>query len=106
MIVADEPTAGREGGFDSGNGIVVRNRQIKMNSVALRARFVHLLEPDRRTASGRVHQVGRRSDVVIPEYRLPERAHCGDVHRIDRDCKRLNRMMSRVRDRLVTGRAA
>jgi hypothetical protein len=47
--------AGREGGFDSGNGIVVRNSQIKMNSVALRARFVHLLEPERRTASGRVH---------------------------------------------------
>src|ERR1700722_2873475 len=55
MIVADEPTAGREGGFDSGNGLVVRNRQINMNSVALRARFVHLLEPERRTASGRVH---------------------------------------------------
>ena len=56
MVVADEPTAGREGGgFDSGNGIVVRNSQIKMNSVALRARFVHLLEPERRTASGRVH---------------------------------------------------
>ena len=55
MIVADEPTAGREGGFDPGNCIVVRNSQIKMNSVALRARFVHLLEPDRRTASGRVH---------------------------------------------------
>jgi hypothetical protein len=45
----------REGGFDSGNGIVVRNSQIKMNSVALRARFVHLLEPERRTAIGRVH---------------------------------------------------
>ena len=87
MVVADEPAAGREGGFDSGNGIVVRNSQIKMNSVALRARFVHLLEPERRTATGRVHQVGGRSDVVIPEYRLPERA------------------MSRVRDRLVTGRA-
>jgi hypothetical protein len=54
MVVADEPTAGREGGFDSGNGIVVRNSQIKMNSVALRARFVHLLEPERRTAIGRV----------------------------------------------------
>ena len=27
MVVADEPTAGREGGFDSGNGIVVRNSQ-------------------------------------------------------------------------------
>jgi hypothetical protein len=46
MVVADEPTAGRKGGFDSGNGIVVRNSQIKMNSVALRARFVHLLEPE------------------------------------------------------------
>ena len=45
MVVADEPAAGREGGFDSGNGIVVRNSQIKMNSVALRARFVHLLGP-------------------------------------------------------------
>src|SRR6202046_5154149 len=55
MVVADEPAAGREGGFDSGNGIVVRNSQIKMNSVALRARLVHLLEPQRRTASGRVH---------------------------------------------------
>jgi hypothetical protein len=37
MLVADEPTAGREGGFDSGNGIVVRNSQIEMNSVALGA---------------------------------------------------------------------
>jgi hypothetical protein len=54
-VVADEPAAGREGGFDSGNGIVVRNSQIKVNSVALRARFVHLLEPERRTAIGRVH---------------------------------------------------
>jgi len=55
MVVADEPAAGREGGFDSGNGIVVRNSQIKMNSVALRARFVHLLEPERRTTIGRVN---------------------------------------------------
>ena len=69
MVVADEPTAGREGGFDSGNGIVVRDSQIKMNSVALRTRFVRLLEPERRTASGRVHEVGGRRDVVIPEYR-------------------------------------
>ena len=55
MVVADEPAAGREGGLDPGNGVVVRNSQIKMNSVALRARFVHLLEPERRTAFGRVH---------------------------------------------------
>jgi hypothetical protein len=55
MVVADEPAAGREGGLDPGNGVVVRNSQIKMNSVALRARFVHLLEPERRTTIGRVN---------------------------------------------------
>src|ERR1700735_924881 len=68
-VVAGEPAAGREGGFDSGNGIVVRNSQIKMNSVSLRARFVHLLEPERRTATGRGREVRGRSqsyDEVAP----------------------------------------
>src|ERR1700733_6793140 len=77
MVVADETTAGREGGFDSGNGIVVRNSQIKMNSVAPRARFVHLLEPERRTASGEstVTAVVRQSR----RYRQPRSSTASDA---------------------------
>lgn len=58
---------------------------------------VYLLEPERRTAIERVHEVGGPSDVVISEYRLPDRAFCENGHCVDRDCKRLNRMMSGVR---------
>ena len=48
---------------------------------------------------------GGHGRVVVPEDRLPERAHRGNVHRIDRDGERLDRALCGVRDGVETGRA-
>ena len=47
MGAVDQPAPGRQGGGDPGLGLVVRNRDVKVHAVALRARDVHPLEPDR-----------------------------------------------------------
>src|SRR5512132_4626380 len=54
--VVDEPAAGGQGGLDAALGLVVGDRDVEVDPVALEARGVHLLEPDRRGLADGVDQ--------------------------------------------------
>lgn len=65
-------------------GLVVRHRDVDMEAVALVARHVHLLEPDRRPAAVGIDQV-LGSVLLVAQHGAPERLHLGADVRVDRD---------------------
>jgi len=67
--------------------------QVDVDAVALRARRVHLLEPERRLPAARVDQilVGAVAAVLVAEHGTPERHHLGADERVDRDLDGLHR---------------
>src|SRR5262249_6794909 len=85
---ADERAASVERGPDPRLTLVVRDRDVEMDPVALPARLIHLLEPDGWALAGRVDDRGVRLVVAglvgIAEDGPPERPDGRDVHRVDR----------------------
>jgi hypothetical protein len=98
-VVAQDP-AGGDGRVDAAGRLVVRDRYVEVDAVALRPWRIHLLEPDRRTLPERVRdrilRAGRPGLVVVTQHRLPERPDRGDVERVDRDLERLDRPSCRI----------
>src|SRR6266511_1567506 len=93
--VGDEYPARGERGLDPAGRLVMRDRDVEVDPVTLRARLAHLLEPDRRALSERVDQRGLRSRlaglVAVAHHGLPKWTDRGDVQPVDRDLKDLHR---------------
>jgi hypothetical protein len=106
--VANQRAARRDGVLEALMRLVVRHRDVEMDAVTLRARLVHLLEPERRALAQRVDQPGQRPAlswlVEVAEHRLPERPHLGRVEYVDRDLEYLHRSPSRAGSILVCPR--
>ena len=70
-------STGGKRGPDAMVCLIVRYGDIEVNAVALRTRHVHLLKPDRRALSERVHERAVRTRgaylVLVTHHRLPER---------------------------------
>ena len=83
-LVGHQRATRRECRSDALLGHIVRNGDVEMDAVALRARCIHLLEPERGAAAVRIDAVVVEPRLVA-EHCLPERLHRGDVERVDRD---------------------
>ena len=82
--VGDEGASGRECRGNAMFGDVVRDSDIDVDAVALRARGIHLLEPERRGAAIGIDAVVVEMRLVA-EHRLPEGLDRRDVERVDSD---------------------
>jgi hypothetical protein len=71
----------------------MRHPDVDVDPVALPARRIHPLEPQRRPAAVRVDQVlvGTVAAVLVTEHGTPERHHLGADERVDRDLDGLHR---------------
>ena len=88
--VRHEPTAGRQGRGDALLGDIVGDGHVDVDAVALRARGVHLLEPERGSTAEGVDAVLLVVRLVA-EHGLPERLHRGDVEGVDGDLELCHR---------------
>ena len=80
--VVDEPAPGRQRRRDSRLRLIVWDPDVEMDSVALRPRRVHVLEPDRRTAGSGIDQI-LVTNLLVAEQRLPKGHHVGTDQRVD-----------------------
>jgi len=87
--------ARRQGGLDARLRLVVRHRHVYVDTVALRARRVHPLEPDGRALAQRVDQPvpgsGPAGLVGVAQHGLSERPDGGGVKRVAPDLEYLHR---------------
>jgi hypothetical protein len=72
----------------------MRNTDVEVDAIALRARPIHLLEPDSRALPNRVDErilwsLSTRF-IGITQHCLPERPNPGDVQCINRDLQELD----------------
>ena len=88
VVVVDDVTTRGDRRRDPRLRLVMRHVEIDVDPVALRARRVHLLEPDGRILPMGVEEV-LVADLLVAEDGAPERQHVGDHERIDRDLDHL-----------------
>ena len=74
---------GRDRGCDTSLGLVVRHKEIDVDPVPLRARGIHLLEPERWSLMVVVLQI--LTHLSVPEDGAPEGHDLGDHERVDSD---------------------
>ena len=75
-------------------------------AAAVRARLLHLLEPERHRATTRIDEVlgGAVAARLVPEHGAPERHHAGPIGRAGDDEKALDRRRIRGEAQLSGGR--
>src|SRR5215475_5783107 len=95
LRIRDQYAARCDGRLDPLTCLVVRYRNVQVDPVALRPRLGHLLEPDRRTLTGRIDDrpgLPLAAWVVyVAKHSAPERQDPGDIQGIDRDLDHLDR---------------
>jgi hypothetical protein len=69
---------------DSHLSLVVRHGDVNVDALALRARRIHRLEPNRRTAGVWIDQI-LVAQLLVSEHSAPERQHISADERVDRD---------------------
>ena len=75
VLVTDHAASGSNRGSDAAFDLVVREVNVDVNPVALRAGCIHLLEPECRPASQRVEYILGTDFVPVFERSGPEDAH-------------------------------
>ena len=84
VVVADQVAASGDRSRDPRFGLIVRDGDVDVDAVALRARRVHLLEPERRPAAVGIVKVFAAHGSVS-EHCAPERHDVGSDKCVDRD---------------------